>query len=68
MTLAFALRRDILPGLALAYVGVQIAGGIAGVWLTHVMFDLPVLQFSAPAAPAPISGCRKSLPRSGCYS
>ncbi len=47
VTLAFALRRDILPGLALAYVGVQIAGGIAGVWLTHVMFDLPVLQFSA---------------------
>ena len=29
---------------ALAYVAAQVAGGIAGVWLAHVMFDLPVIE------------------------
>ncbi|MGC1497834.1 MAG: MIP/aquaporin family protein [Sulfitobacter sp.] len=46
VSLAFALRgrlpwRDV-PG----YVGAQIIGGIIGVWVTHLMFDLPVLQWS----------------------
>lgn len=31
------------------YVCAQIAGGIIGVWLTHAMFDLPLLQFSSKA-------------------
>jgi len=47
VTLAFALRKDIAPGLALQYVLVQIIGGILGVWATHLMFDLPILQTSA---------------------
>jgi len=47
VTLAFALRGEIPPGLALAYVGVQIVCGILGVWLAHLMFDLPILQTSA---------------------
>ena len=46
VTLAFALRREIGLGLAAAYVGVQVAGGILGVWATHAMFDLPILQHS----------------------
>lgn len=46
VTLAFALRREIDPPLAAAYVVVQIAGGVLGVWLCHVMFDLPLLQLS----------------------
>jgi len=29
------------------YIGVQIAGAVLGVWLAHVMFDLPILQASA---------------------
>ncbi len=44
VTLAFALRREIAPADALAYVLAQIAGGIAGVWAAHLMFELPVLQ------------------------
>jgi glycerol uptake facilitator-like aquaporin len=32
-----------------AYVAAQIAGGAAGVWLAHGMFDLPVLQLSTRA-------------------
>lgn len=49
VTLVFALRREIGAGLALAFVAAQCAGGIAGVWTAHVMFDLPVLQVSDTA-------------------
>ncbi|MEL6520202.1 MAG: MIP/aquaporin family protein [Pseudomonadota bacterium] len=46
VTLAFYLRKEIELPLAIRYVGVQIAGGIVGVWLTHLMFDQSILQFS----------------------
>ncbi|WP_299768197.1 MIP/aquaporin family protein [uncultured Tateyamaria sp.] len=46
VTLAFWLRGDIATGPALGYGAVQVAGGILGVWATHLMFDLPVLQSS----------------------
>jgi glycerol uptake facilitator-like aquaporin len=46
VTLAFAMCGRIAPRTAGLYILVQIAGGILGVWLTHVMFDLPVLQAS----------------------
>jgi glycerol uptake facilitator-like aquaporin len=36
------LRWQIVP----AYVAAQITGAIVGVWLTHIMFGLPVLQLS----------------------
>jgi glycerol uptake facilitator-like aquaporin len=29
-----------------AYVAAQVIGAVAGVWLAHVMFDLPILQLS----------------------
>lgn len=32
-----------------AYVGVQLIGAILGVWLAHVMFDLPVMQVGIKA-------------------
>lgn len=46
VTLAFALRREIPIPDGIAYVAVQIIGGIAGVWISHLMFDLPIFQFS----------------------
>ena len=46
VTLAFRLRGQITTGMALAYVAAQVAGGLIGVWLTHLMFDLPILQVS----------------------
>lgn len=49
VTLAFALRKDISPTLAARYILAQIAGGIVGVWLSHVMFDLAILQTSTTA-------------------
>ncbi len=46
VTLVFALKRDLSARMAVAYGAVQIMGGVAGVWLTHLMFAEPVLQVS----------------------
>jgi glycerol uptake facilitator-like aquaporin len=46
VTLAFALRREIAPAAALAYVAVQVACGLAGTALAHVMFELPLYSAS----------------------
>ncbi len=53
VTLAFLIRREIDATTAASFIVVQIAGGIMGVWLTHVMFDLSVLQFSTTARTGP---------------
>lgn len=47
VTMIFALRREIGAAMALGYIAVQIAGGIAGIMLAHVMFDLPIVQISS---------------------
>lgn len=46
VTLYFALRREIRPGMAGAYLMAQIVGAIAGVLLTHAMFGVPLLEVS----------------------
>jgi len=46
VTLAYAIRKEILPRVAGGYVLAQIAGGICGSLLAHAMFELPVLQLS----------------------
>jgi glycerol uptake facilitator-like aquaporin len=46
VTLAFAWRRELPLVIAGLYILAQIAGGIAGVWAAHLMFELPVLQSS----------------------
>lgn len=46
VTIAFALRRELQWGLAVLYIASQAIGGILGVWAAHVMFELPVWQFS----------------------
>jgi glycerol uptake facilitator-like aquaporin len=43
---AFALRRELTWSIAAAYVAAQIAGAVAGVWAAHLMFELPIWQFS----------------------
>ncbi|MBF0462883.1 MAG: aquaporin family protein [Magnetococcales bacterium] len=40
------LLRDLTATLLSAYVAAQVVGGILGVWITHLMFDLPILQTS----------------------
>lgn len=49
VTLSFALRREILPLPALAYVVVQVIGGLCGMWLAHLMFGIDLLQESSKA-------------------
>lgn len=49
VTLAFTLRREIAVPRAAAYVVVQIIGGILGVWVSHLMFDLAIFQTSTTA-------------------
>lgn len=46
VTIAFAIRGELSWSSVPAYVAVQAAGAVAGVWLAHVMFELPVLQIS----------------------
>ena len=46
VTLVFALRRQLTPAEALAYAGAQVAGGLAGVWAAHLMFEETLWQFS----------------------
>lgn len=44
VSLVFALRRELPPAEAVAYMLVQCVGGVAGVMLAHAMFALPLLQ------------------------
>ena len=49
VTLAFLIRREIDAALAAAYVAAQVAGGALGAFAAHLMFALPILQFSTKA-------------------
>lgn len=46
VTLGFYFRGDIKLHLAALYVVLQIAGCIAGAWLAHLMFELPLIQIA----------------------
>ncbi|UCI34447.1 aquaporin [Mesorhizobium sp. B4-1-4] len=47
VTLVYALRREIDWFAALAYVAVQVLGGLVGTLVAHAMFELPLLEISA---------------------
>jgi len=49
VTIAMALRGELPPIAAAAYIGAQVAGGIVGVVAAHAMFDLPLWQVSTTA-------------------
>lgn len=53
VTLVARLRGDSSWRGAATVVLVQVAAGIIAVWLTHAMFDLPILQVSAKARTGP---------------
>jgi len=46
VTIGFAIRRELAWGVAALYVACQLIGGILGVWAAHLMFELPVWQYS----------------------
>lgn len=49
VTLAFLIRREISLRDAALFVLAQITVGALGAWAVHLMFDLPILQFSTKA-------------------
>jgi len=49
VTLVMATRRELEWRDVLPYFAAQLIGGILGVLVAHLMFDLPILQFSAKA-------------------
>lgn len=53
VTLVTRLRGEISSRTGLAYVAAQLAGGILGVWVAHLMFDLPILQLSSKLRSGP---------------
>jgi glycerol uptake facilitator-like aquaporin len=53
VSLAFALRRELSWSTAALYMAVQVLGGIAGVWAAHLMFELPLWQFSITVRTGP---------------
>jgi glycerol uptake facilitator-like aquaporin len=46
VTLVMVLRGDLRRNALAAYIPAQLAGGILGVWAAHLMFGLPIIQFS----------------------
>jgi len=46
VSVAFALRGELAWSTAVVYIVVQVFGGLVGVWVAHLMFELPVWQFS----------------------
>jgi glycerol uptake facilitator-like aquaporin len=49
VSVAFALRRELSWSNAVTYIVAQIIGGVIGVWIAHLMFELPVWQVSSNA-------------------
>jgi glycerol uptake facilitator-like aquaporin len=49
VSLVMAARGDLPWRDALPYILVQLAGGLLGAWAAHLMFDLPILQYSMKA-------------------
>ena len=46
VSLVFAARRELTPTDCLLYILVQITGAVAGAFLAHAMFALPLIDFS----------------------
>jgi glycerol uptake facilitator-like aquaporin len=49
VSLVFALKRDMTPSGAALYILAQLTGGIVGTIVAHVMFSLPLVEFSQKA-------------------
>ena len=53
VSLAFAVRRELEWRAAALYILAQILRGIVGVWAAHLMFELPLWQFSTTVRTGP---------------
>jgi glycerol uptake facilitator-like aquaporin len=53
VSVAFALRHNLPWSMAVFYIAAQLLGGVAGVWMAHLMFEVPLWQFSATVRTGP---------------
>jgi glycerol uptake facilitator-like aquaporin len=53
VSLAFALRRELAWDTTMLYIAAQVLGALAGVWAAHLMFELPLVQFSTTVRSGP---------------
>lgn len=53
VTLIFRLRGELSTGQAAGHVAAQLLGGILGVWAAHLMFAVPILEFSTKIRTGP---------------
>ena len=49
VSIGFALRSELPWSEAAVYIAAQVLGGLVGVWVAHLMFELPVWQLSTTA-------------------
>lgn len=61
VTMAAVLRREMPMGTAGLYITAQVTGAILGVWTTHLMFDIPVLQVSAKVRNGPAQAFSEAI-------
>jgi glycerol uptake facilitator-like aquaporin len=61
VTLAMLVRRAITPTAAAAYIGVQVMGAVAGVWLAHAMFGEAILQVSTKLRDGPAQALSEAV-------
>ena len=62
VSIGFALRSELPWSTAAIYIVAQVLGGLVGVWVAHLMFELPVWQFSIRERTGP----GQWLAESGC--
>ncbi len=53
VSIGFALRGGLTPPATVVYVASQVLGAAVGVWAAHLMFELPLLQFSTTVRSGP---------------
>lgn len=53
VSIAFAIRGELAWAAAALYLGAQLAGALFGVWVAHLMFELPVWQLSSTMRSGP---------------
>jgi glycerol uptake facilitator-like aquaporin len=61
VSLVFGLRRELPAREVALYVAVQVAGGIAGVIVAHMMFDLPLVTLSTKARTGAAQGLSEAI-------
>ena len=61
VSLAFAVRGELAWPVTVVYIGAQVVGGLIGVWVAHLMFELPLWQVSTTIRTGPAQGLAEAV-------